>query len=351
MNPSIVLLHKKALSSWVFADPRRWHLFCYLLMRADEKGYVEVSIRDYCKQYGQERSYVSRLLKMMEDEGICESIVSQKRTIIFLCNYARYNGSGNKSEPIMSQNVANNVNISANTERKKSSPHTPFKEEKENVGTEVATLQKKEKKAADAKISLSPDVAAAAVTPTAAPPPVPVAAAVAPTAAAVTPTAAQPPVPAAAAVTPIAAAVVPTAAPPPVPAVAAAVVVPAGTLDERRKRFWADCCHCHALHREWPAEAVKSFFLFWTQLTQGGQLFKFEAETSWGISHRMASYIRQGRWLDEVAAAKLERIRNGGGGSRRGKPAVSELERRRYEAANAEAEAVYDRYFNERNNP
>ena len=103
MNPSTVLLHKKALSSWVFADPRRWHLFCYLLLRADEKGYAEVSVRDYCRQYGQERSFVQRLLKNMEDEGICESIVSQKRTIIFLCNYARYNGSETESDTIMTQ--------------------------------------------------------------------------------------------------------------------------------------------------------------------------------------------------------------------------------------------------------
>ena len=107
MNPSTVLLHKKALSSWVFADPRRWYLFCYLLLRADEKGYAEVSVRDYCKQYGLEYSSVRRLLLKMEDEGICESIVNQKRTIIFLCNYARYNGFETESESIMNSSFAN----------------------------------------------------------------------------------------------------------------------------------------------------------------------------------------------------------------------------------------------------
>ena len=205
---------------------------------------------------------------------------------------------------ISGQSEVNHVGISGNTERKKSSPHTPFKEEKENVGTEVATLQQQQQQAAGAEISLSPDSSASEKSP-------------------------------AAAVTPA----------------GTAAVIPAGTLDERRQRFWADCCHCHARHREWPAEAVKSFFLYWTQLTQDGQRFKFETEAVWGIGHRMKWYIVHGRWLDTAQAAKLERIRNGGGGSRRGKPAVSELERRRYEAANAEAEAVYDRYFSERNNP
>jgi len=282
MNPSTVLLHKKALSSWVFADPRRWHLFCYLLLRADEKGYAEVSVRDYCRQYGQERSFVQRLLKNMEDEGICESIVSQKRTIIFLCNYARYNGSETESEPIMSQNAANNVNISADTERKKGSPHTPFKEEKENATTEVATLQKKEKEAAGAEISLSVEQA---------------------------------------------------------------------PLEERRQRFWADCCHCHARHPEWPGEAVKSFFLYWTQLTQDGRRFKFETEAAWGIGHRMKWYIVHGRWLDTAQEAKLERIRGGGGGRGRGAASTSELERRRAQAVNDEAQAAYDRYFAEKSKP
>jgi hypothetical protein len=84
-------------------------------------------------------------------------------------------------------------------------------------------------------------------------------------------------------------------------------------VEDARGRFWAQCCDVHSHHRDWPAEAVKSFFLFWTQWNQQEQKFKFELEDSWGTGYRMQWYIKRGHWLDQVQEAKLEQVKNGGG--------------------------------------
>ena len=283
MNPSTVLLHKKALSSWVFADPRRWHLFCYLLLRADEKGYAEVSINDYCRQYDVTRTVTFKILKEMEELEIVETITVQKKTVVFICNYARYNDISKEARTINAKSADDNVNISADTERKKGSPHTPFKEEKDKEG-DMSLRSNNNNNTPRALDFASGDEKSA-------------------------------------------------------------------PLEERRQRFWAQCCHVHARHPEWPAEAVRNFFLYWTELTQDGRQFKFEAEKTWGTGYRMKWYIVHGRWLDTAQEAKLERIRSGGGGRGRGAASTSELERRRARAVNDEAMAAYDRYFAEKSKP
>ena len=80
-------------------------------------------------------------------------------------------------------------------------------------------------------------------------------------------------------------------------------------IEKRRERFWADCCHSHALHPEWPEEGVRSFFLFWTQPSKDGQRMKFEEEAHFGMSYRMKFYLKRGQWLDEVQEARLNRIK------------------------------------------
>ena len=105
-------------------------------------------------------------------------------------------------------------------------------------------------------------------------------------------------------------------------------------IEKRRERFWADCCHSHALHPEWPEEGVRSFFLFWTQPSKDGQRMKFEEEAHFGMSYRMKFYLKRGQWLDEVQEARLNRIK--------GRKAVSREEesyQRRRAAALAEDDA------------
>ena len=110
-------------------------------------------------------------------------------------------------------------------------------------------------------------------------------------------------------------------------------------IEKRRERFWADICHSHALHREWPVEGVKSFFLFWTQPSKDGQRMLFEEEAHFGITYRMRSYLKYGQWLTDLHDAKLQLIKS--------KQAASELERKRAKAAAEEASIVYDRAFEE----
>ena len=86
-----VHLHRKALASWVFEDPRRWHLFSFLLMKADERGRVEVSVNDYAKKYGIDRSWLRRCINEMIDRNIIDLQTTNKRTIITICKYGDYN--------------------------------------------------------------------------------------------------------------------------------------------------------------------------------------------------------------------------------------------------------------------
>ena len=86
-----VHLHRKAIGSWVFEDPRRWHLFSFLLMKADEQGRVEMSVNGYCNTYNLPRTTVLRMLEDMELRGIIGQQTDNKRTIITICKYEIYN--------------------------------------------------------------------------------------------------------------------------------------------------------------------------------------------------------------------------------------------------------------------
>lgn len=276
-------------------NPRQWHLFVWLVQHADEQGYVQFSMREYARLTRQSCENVRKMLKVDIRLTLLEYIVDGRNTIVFICNYERYVVSEKAAvdnELTIGCHLVDNNTPSEGNVKEKFPPAPPIKEK--NANSEVATLQQQQQQAAGAKSpsEVKDDGKAAKVS--------------------------------------------------------AAVAPPLLPLEERRKHFWADCCHCHAMHREYPAEAVKSFFLFWTQLSQDGLRFKFEMETTWGIAHRMKWYVQRGRWLDEAQAAKLERIKSGGGTSRRGKAQTSDLERRRFEAADREAQAAYDRYFEEK---
>ena len=86
-----VHLHRKALASWVFEDPRRWHIFSFLLMKADERGRVEVSVNDYARKYEIDRSWLRRCINEMIDRNIIDQQTTNKSTFITICKYEDYN--------------------------------------------------------------------------------------------------------------------------------------------------------------------------------------------------------------------------------------------------------------------
>ena len=72
---------------------------------------------------------------------------------------------------------------------------------------------------------------------------------------------------------------------------------------------------------------------------------KFELEKTFGIRHRMERYIIQGHWLNSMAKAKLDAVKNRGGG--RGKtPTTAEI--RRKEAELEEEKKEHDRLSQQR---
>ena len=86
-----VHLHRKAKGHWVFRDPFRWHLFSFLLMEADETGRVEVSVNEYSKMFGIERTKVMRILREMVGRNIIAQQTHNKFTIVIICKYELYN--------------------------------------------------------------------------------------------------------------------------------------------------------------------------------------------------------------------------------------------------------------------
>ena len=136
-----VHLHRKALASWVFEDPRRWHLFSFLLMKADERGRVEVSVNDYAKKYGIDRNWLFRCLKEMESRGIIETKMRQKCTNLTICKYEDYNTIAttkrDESETIMRQSTPSQEEKEEERERK-FPPHPLIKKEKSEKREELS---------------------------------------------------------------------------------------------------------------------------------------------------------------------------------------------------------------------
>ena len=138
-----VHLHRKALASWVFEDPRRWHFFSFLLMKADERGRVEVSVNDYAKKYGIDRSWLRRCINEMIDRNIIDQQTTNKRTIVTICKYEDYNtltiDECAKSDQQTTNKPTSQEEKKEERERK-FPPHPLIKKEKEEKREEAPLL-------------------------------------------------------------------------------------------------------------------------------------------------------------------------------------------------------------------
>ena len=136
-----VHLHRKALASWVFEDPRRWHFFSFLLMKADERGRVEVSVNDYAKKYGFDRSWLRRCINEMIDRNIIDQQTTNKRTIVTICKYEDYN-TLTIEECAKSDQQTTNKPTSREEKKeereRKSPPHPLIKKEKSEKREELS---------------------------------------------------------------------------------------------------------------------------------------------------------------------------------------------------------------------
>ena len=138
-----VHLHRKALASWVFEDPRRWHFFSFLLMKADERGRVEVSVNDYAKKYEIDRSWLRRCINEMIDRNIIDQQTTNKRTIVTICKYEDYNtltiDECAKSDQQTTNKPTSQEEKKEERERK-FPPHPLIKKEKEEKREEAPLL-------------------------------------------------------------------------------------------------------------------------------------------------------------------------------------------------------------------
>ena len=115
------------------------------------------------------------------------------------------------------------------------------------------------------------------------------------------------------------------------------------TLESRKAQFWQQCRACAAHHNarygdhwEWPQDGVEEFFSYWSATNKLGQM-RWETIPFWSISSRMGSYMKRRRFLNSYYDARLENARV--------KQRQKSLEQVRAEAQDAEAQSVYDRYF------
>ena len=289
MATDYVHLHKKALSSWVFNDPRRWHFFSYLMMKADEKGYAEVSLREYSKVYGVENTWVRRCLKEFEEMEICDAIVHQKRHIVFICNYARYNDSGEESAAIMPQKCHNNDDSDPSQKDKKEKVFPPDPLYKEKEKKECEEEEKKEPLTRGKKELDLVEPAAENI-----------------------------------------------------PTWRIHYHRPrgiTGTADERRAAFWQRLVENAAHYPDWPPEVIRRFFMDWTQTTLDGKYYKFEVLRP-AIPKEMTGYLSIHQAQQQLQQARLAAIGN----------AVKRQQSRQtsdpyVKAMAKEVKAVYDRYF------
>ncbi len=129
-----VHLYRKIITSWVFQDPRRLQLFIYLLVNADEKGVVEVNLKDYATKYNVPRSTIRDMINLMRNKGIVSQQIRNKTatqlTCITIIKYGDYNSDTNSSP----QQNRNKTAMAEEKEREReglSSPCTPFLQEKD----------------------------------------------------------------------------------------------------------------------------------------------------------------------------------------------------------------------------
>ena len=136
-----VHLHRKIVASWVFEDPRRLQLFIFLLAKADERGRAEVSVNDYAKKYGLDRSWLRRCINEMYERGIIDQQTTNKRTIVTLCKYEDYNTLTNEECAKSDQQTTNKPTSKEEKEgerERKVPPHPFIKKEKEKEREELS---------------------------------------------------------------------------------------------------------------------------------------------------------------------------------------------------------------------
>ena len=147
-----VHLHRQALSSWVFEDARRWHLFCYLLMKADQQGRAEVSVKEYAETFGIPRTTCRRIIDEMKERGMVETKTATKRPYLTICKYEYYNTLTAEKWP---QN--GHLREEKEGERESNVSPTPLsykekEEEREEIPTTTATTMFAQEEAAEEEI-------------------------------------------------------------------------------------------------------------------------------------------------------------------------------------------------------
>ena len=294
------MINRKILSTLpslkvIHGNVRLWNFFCWLLDQADENGYAEVSVNDYARSFKVPQSTVQGWLNSVKLRSFLEATKGDYLTWVYIYHIESYR---NPEENITEKSRLNVGNVSLTSgkhyrdlERKQKEKNQKKEVKKENVGCQV---EKKEKKAAGATSSSSvtlPDSTSLEREEE------------------------------------------------------TARILPRRTnqqLKEVFDRFEAQVKFYQLKHPEWPEEGVRSFILYWTQFNQEQWKFKFEMESEWGTVHRVNSYLKQGKWLTDMAQAKLDKIKNGSGNSARKKtPTTAEIKQK--EAALEEEKQEHER--------
>ena len=267
--PAFVHLHRQALASWVFQEPRRWHLFTYLLMRADEQGRAELSVNAYARSFGIDRSWLRRTLAEMADRHIIDQQTTNRTTIVTICKYATYNPTATPPDLAGDQpaTIAAVFQEEREEETTKESSKERSKEEEKEEESGRGTFSKKKSKKKYEELCL--------------------------------------------------------------------FFERMGTIDVRRQRFRDEV----GRYSSWiPQHFRDSFFDNWAEATPDNRLMKFELEPTFGVGARLRSWMKHGKKLEDEHQARLARAQ--------GRPRPRPLSRMA-KALDEEAQAAYDRYFNE----
>ena len=136
-----VHLHRKALASWVFEDPRRWHFFSFLLMKADERGRVEVSVNECAMKLKIPRTTIGRILDDMVKWNVIGMKTEQRYTVITICKYELYNttsAEGWNDNGTITEQFAPSQEEKEEERERKFPPHPLIKKEKSEKREELS---------------------------------------------------------------------------------------------------------------------------------------------------------------------------------------------------------------------
>lgn len=152
-----IKIHRKIDRHWIWSDSEylKWWIDLILMAAFEDtevshdthvfilkRGQMIMSIADLCKRWGKSRNMILRYISRLENEDMLMREVRYRQTpVITICNYDSYqvqeDRKRDRQKDTQKDRQKDRQKDTLSKERKENIPHTPYKENKENILEEI----------------------------------------------------------------------------------------------------------------------------------------------------------------------------------------------------------------------